>query len=113
MADLNLVLGEPSGDQTLPTTVGNVRRVQLPLGTRSLLVTSDSDFYVEEDPTQTKLDNAASTTANRQKFKAGTYAYKPRFSGRGGQALTTPRYIYLVGTVADQPYWLTATADLA
>lgn len=111
MADLNLVLGQPSGDQTMPASAGNVRRVVLPVGTRSVIVTSDDDFYWEEDPAQTKADDTASVATNRQKLKAGSYSRKPAGAGRAHQALRAIRYIYLVGTVSSQPFWVTAVAE--
>lgn len=111
MADLNLTLGAPSGDRTLSSTPGNVRRVRLPAGTRAFVITSESAFYLEEDSAQTKADETTSVSTNRQKYAAGTYGITPIGAGRGSQELTATRYIYVVGTVADQPYWITAVHE--
>jgi len=111
MAQLDLTLGVPSGDRTLEATPGNVRRVQLPVGTRAIVITSESAFYIEEDETQAKADAAASDTTKRQKFAAGTYALVPKACGKGAAHLMAPRFIYLVGTIASQPYWITAAFE--
>lgn len=110
-ADITLTLGVPSGDQTMDPTPGNVRRVVLPLGTRAYTITSESAFYIEEDPAQAKADATASDASKRQKFAAGTYSLIPFLSGRGAQALLGPRYLYFVGTVATQPFWITASPE--
>lgn len=111
MADLNLTLGVPSGDQTMPASAGNVRRVRVPEGTRSLIITSESAFYIEEDMNQAKADEAASTTTLRHKYVAGSFSLRPFLAGHGGQVLREARYIYLVGTVNAQPFWATAVPE--
>jgi hypothetical protein len=111
MADLNLTLGVPSGDRTLSATPGNVRRIKLPLGTRTYLITSESAFYIEEDASQAKLDEAASDTTKRHKFVAGSYPLTPIGAGMERNSLPADRFIYVVGTVASQPYWITPVGE--
>lgn len=110
-ADITLTIGIPSGVQAITGTAGVVRRCVLPAGTRAVRIHSDSAFYVEEDVAQTKADAAAGTTSVQQKFSAGTVQYRPYLAGRNSQALGSARYFYLVGTVDNQPIWLTALSE--
>lgn len=112
--DLSLTLGVPSGDREgVATPLTKVQRIRLPKGTRVFLITSDSAFYLEEDTAtpQTKAHDGNSEADKRHKFAAGTYAIRPVKSGRGQQVLEADRYVYFVGTIASQPFWIWAVAE--
>lgn len=111
MAQLDLVLGIPSGDHALPASSANVRKVKIPKGTRNVIITCEAAIYIEENDAQTKADNAAADTALRHKFGAGSFSYKPRHSGRGAAGLPADRFIYIQGTANDQVIWLTAVLE--
>lgn len=107
MADVTLVLNEGGGPVTLPATLGNVRRFIVPAGTRSLLITTASDVYVEWDATQTKLDDAAGTTSKQHLFGAGSFSIP--CPGRGAkEELVSQTYAFLVGTAASQVVYVMA-----
>src|SRR5262245_8493310 len=111
MADLELELGVPSGDQTLPAVVGKVRRVKLPLGTRTFSLSSAYPFFLELDPTQEKEDEDDSDTTKRHWYPANAYTFTPPGSGQEGNALDDDVFIYVVGTVSGQPYWVTPQVE--
>lgn len=110
-ADITLVLGIPSGVQAITGTAGVVRRVVVPVGTRAVRIHSDSAFLIEENAAQSKADAAAGDTAVQQKYSAGTVDIRPHGAGLGSSVTKIARYLYLVGTVDNQPVWLTALVE--
>lgn len=101
MADIALVLNR--NKRTTLNAVGNVSRVVVPKGTRTLLIDSPSPFYWE-DGTQSKGDGDAQTTGNQFRFEGGPIDLQ--ISGDGGEArpgaLKAQTYYYFVATVASQ-----------
>lgn len=111
MADIELKLNRGSGRQTM-TSLGLVRRVRVPAGSRTLVISSPQAVYWETAPDTEKLDGAAEDQLRQLRIEPGTYSM--RLFGDGQTDIPNPQlardtYYYFAPSVAAQEISFYAT----
>lgn len=109
MADVEPALDGVAATVTLATTT--VRRVKVPAGCATLIISSPSAFYHQPDPAQSAADGDGTTAASAQWYPAGVHRFAPQGAQHAGGAIQSARYELFYGSVASQALYARALSE--